>query len=82
MDAWGNTLHKAVLGLAEMIAVGFDLPKKTFVDMAQYGPHLLAPTASDLNKYGAVGTVLAGFHYDLNFLYVLPALSLMSFFGL
>ncbi|KAF8929165.1 hypothetical protein BGZ58_009125 [Dissophora ornata] len=44
MDAWGNTLHKAVLGLAEMIAVG------------------------DLNKYGKVGTVLAGFHYDLNFL--------------
>jgi isopenicillin N synthase-like dioxygenase len=68
MDVWGNTLHKAVLGLAEMIAVGFGLPKKTFVDMAQYGPHLLAPTASDLNKFGAVGTVLAGFHYDLNFL--------------
>lgn len=65
---WGNTLHMAVLGLAEMIAVGFDLPKKTFVDMTQYGPHLLAPTASDLNKYGKVGTVLAGFHYDLNFL--------------
>ncbi|KAF9348267.1 hypothetical protein BGX26_000308 [Mortierella sp. AD094] len=68
MDAWGNTLHMAVLGLAEMIAVGFGLPKKTFVDMARYGPHLLAPTASDLNKYGNVGTVLAGFHYDLNFL--------------
>ncbi|KAI8596790.1 hypothetical protein EDD21DRAFT_311683 [Dissophora ornata] len=68
MDAWGNTLHKAVLGLAEMIAVGFGLPKETFVDMARHGPHLLAPTASDLNKYGKVGTVLAGFHYDLNFL--------------
>ena len=31
-------------------------------------PHLLAPTASDLDKYGAVDTILAGFHTDLNFL--------------
>jgi hypothetical protein len=27
----------------------------------------LAPTGSDLNKF-EVGTVFAGFHYDLNFL--------------
>ncbi len=31
-------------------------------------PHLLAPTASDLNKYGKQDTILAGFHTDLNFL--------------
>ncbi|KAM0338777.1 hypothetical protein ACHAPU_011200 [Fusarium lateritium] len=31
-------------------------------------PHLLAPTASDLNKYGEKDTILAGFHTDLNFL--------------
>lgn len=31
-------------------------------------PHLLAPTASDLAKYGAKDTILAGFHTDLNFL--------------
>lgn len=31
------------------------------------GPHLLAPTASDLDKY-EVGTAFAGFHYDLNFI--------------
>lgn len=31
-------------------------------------PHLLAPTASDLQKYGAKDTILAGFHTDLNFL--------------
>ena len=30
-------------------------------------PHLLAPTASDLVKYGK-DTILAGFHTDLNFL--------------
>jgi len=33
-----------------------------------YGPHLLAPTGSDYSKYGNEGTVLAGYHYDLNFL--------------
>lgn len=30
--------------------------------------HLLAPTASDLVKYGRKDTILAGFHTDLNFL--------------
>ena len=30
--------------------------------------HLLAPTASDLVKYGKKDTILAGFHTDLNFL--------------
>ena len=32
------------------------------------GPHLLAPTGSDMSKFGTIGTVFAGFHYDLNFL--------------
>lgn len=32
------------------------------------GPHLLAPTGSDLRCYGHEGTVFAGYHYDLNFL--------------
>jgi hypothetical protein len=32
------------------------------------GPHLLAPTGSDLEKYNEEGTVFAGYHYDLNFL--------------
>ena len=31
-------------------------------------PHILAPTASDLAKYGKKDTILAGFHTDLNFL--------------
>ena len=32
------------------------------------GPHLLAPTGSDLRRHGQEGTVFAGYHYDLNFL--------------
>jgi isopenicillin N synthase-like dioxygenase len=54
--------------LAEMMAVGFDMPSDTFTSRMVNGPHLLAPTGSDFSKYGEEGTVLAGFHYDLNFL--------------
>lgn len=36
--------------------------------MTPFSPHLLAPTASDLVKYGKEDNILAGFHTDLNFL--------------
>lgn len=68
MNEWGSTLLGAVKTLAEMTAIGFDMPPKTFVDMMEYGSHLLAPTASDFKKFGTEGTVLAGYHYDLNFI--------------
>lgn len=58
----------ALFSLAEMAAVGFEMPADAFTSRMQYGPHLLAPTGSDLNKHGALGTILAGFHYDLNFM--------------
>ncbi|SPO01005.1 uncharacterized protein DNG_03753 [Cephalotrichum gorgonifer] len=51
-----------------MTAVGLGLPAETFSNAGKYGPHLLAPTASDLVKYGENNTILAGFHTDLNFL--------------
>ncbi|KAL8315968.1 hypothetical protein RB597_000049 [Gaeumannomyces tritici] len=68
MDQWGSFMKNAVSDLAEMAAIGLGLPGKTFKEAGQYGPHLLAPTASDLKKYGAKDTILAGFHTDLNFL--------------
>ncbi|ORY46863.1 hypothetical protein BCR33DRAFT_757773 [Rhizoclosmatium globosum] len=68
MDKWGNLLLTSVDTLSEMVAVGFGLPKDTFTKLTKYAPHLLAPTGSDLSLYGKVGTVLAGFHADLNFL--------------
>ncbi|KAF4975715.1 hypothetical protein FZEAL_7532 [Fusarium zealandicum] len=68
MDRWGTSMKNAVSKLAEMAAVGLGLPAEFFSDAGQYGPHLLAPTASDLNKYGQTDTILAGFHTDLNFL--------------
>lgn len=51
-----------------MAAAGLGLPLETFREAGRYGPHILAPTASDLSKYGDEGTILAGFHTDLNFL--------------
>ncbi|KAI1258457.1 Clavaminate synthase-like protein [Xylariaceae sp. FL1019] len=68
MMKWGNSMKSAVSGLAEMAAVGMGLPAETFSDAGRYGPHLLAPTASDLQKHGSNDTILAGFHTDLNFL--------------
>ncbi|KAK7442300.1 hypothetical protein Landi51_09601 [Colletotrichum acutatum] len=68
MDRWGTSMKQAVTGLAEMAAVGLGLPADAFSSAGKYGPHLLAPTASDLVKYGKQDTILAGFHTDLNFL--------------
>lgn len=53
-----------------MTAVGLSLEHDRFTNAGSYGPHLLAPTASDLRKYGKKDTILAGFHSDLNFLLV------------
>ncbi|KAF0349577.1 clavaminate synthase-like protein [Gigaspora margarita] len=68
MNQRGNQMHQAVVGVAEMLSVGFGLPANTFPDLTKYGPHLLAPTATDLNKYGKLDVICAGFHYDINFL--------------
>ncbi|KAG5986264.1 hypothetical protein E4U54_005514 [Claviceps lovelessii] len=68
MDRWGTCMKNAVSKLSEMAAIGLDLPAGFFSDAGKYGPHLLAPTASDLTKYAAKDTILAGFHTDLNFL--------------
>ncbi|KAL7948005.1 hypothetical protein V8C42DRAFT_316368 [Trichoderma barbatum] len=68
MDLWGSSMKNAVSKLSEMTALGLGLQADHFSSASRYGPHLLAPTASDLTKYGAKDTILAGFHTDLNFL--------------
>ncbi|KAG8959006.1 hypothetical protein FRC03_008550 [Tulasnella sp. 419] len=60
MDKWGNCMKNAVEGVAEMAAIGFGLDRGTFKEAGAYGPHLLAPTASDLRKYGERDSILAG----------------------
>lgn len=68
MDMWGNKMLATLHEIAGMAAEGFGLKKDTFHKAMRFGPHLLAPTGSNFNNYGKVGTVLAGYHYDLNFL--------------
>ncbi|EEF49197.1 uncharacterized protein LOC8287550 [Ricinus communis] len=68
MDSWGHKMISAIEAVAEMAAIGFGLPKDAFTSLMKQGPHLLAPTGSDLRCYGEEGTVFAGYHYDLNFL--------------
>jgi len=68
MDRWGYQMMASVHTVAEMLAVGLDLPLDTFTKILEKGPHLLAPTGSDLGRFSQTDTVFAGFHYDLNFL--------------
>jgi len=68
MNTWGGKMTDALFTIAEMAAVGFAMPEDTFTSRMMYGPHLLAPTGSDFKEFGDLGHVLAGFHYDLNFL--------------
>lgn len=68
MDKWGSLMLQAIQTVAGMVAVGLELEPKTFSNLLDKGPHLLAPTGSDFGRFNKEGTVLAGFHYDLNFL--------------
>jgi hypothetical protein len=62
MNNWGGKMQSSVQVVAEMLAVALGLEKDLFLKMAENGPHLLAPTGTDLKEYGTVNTVLAGFH--------------------
>ncbi|XP_057978714.1 uncharacterized protein LOC131165069 [Malania oleifera] len=68
MNSWGYKMISAIEAVADMAAIGFGLPKDAFTSLMKQGPHLLAPTGSDLERHGQEGTVFAGYHYDLNFL--------------
>ena len=39
-----------------MLAVGLGLEQDYFVDAGKYGSHLLAPTATDLDRFGKADT--------------------------
>lgn len=68
MNGWGYKMISAVEVVAEMAAIGFGLSKDSFTSLMLEGPHLLAPTGSDLLRHGKEGTVFSGYHYDLNFM--------------
>jgi hypothetical protein len=45
-----------VEGVSRMLAVGLGLEQDYFVDAGKYGSHLLAPTATDLDRFGKPDT--------------------------
>lgn len=55
MESWGKQIKAAVEGVSEALAVGLGLERGTFTKAGEFGPHLLAPTSTDLVKYGKVG---------------------------
>lgn len=56
MENWGQQIKTAVEGVSEMLAVGLGLERDTFLRAGEFGSHLLAPTATDLRKYGKEGS--------------------------
>lgn len=62
MTAWGDHMLAAVRTVAEMAAVGLELPRDALTSRMQRAPHLLAPTGADLGGGVEVGTVFAGYH--------------------
>jgi len=68
MDKWGELMMQSLSTASEMIAVGLGIPSTTFLNLLNNGPHLLAPTGSDLGQHNKLDTIFAGYHYDLNFL--------------
>jgi isopenicillin N synthase-like dioxygenase len=80
MDKWGNSLMDSLYKVTELLSIGLckvrdrdseDSSKSEFVNefknLIKDGPHLLAPTGSNLSNVKK-NDVLAGFHADMNFL--------------
>lgn len=55
MATWGTQIKGAVEGVSRMLAVGLGLEEDTLIEAGKFGPHLLAPTSTDLEKYGKEG---------------------------
>jgi len=70
LDGWGGKMVAALDTVARAVAVGLGLPSSSFAGLLHQGPHLLAPTGSDLGSHTVPGTVLAGYHADLNLITV------------
>jgi len=77
MDKWGNSLMDTIYKVTEFLAKGiFEVADTNysesefvneFTNLIKDGPHLLAPTGSNLSNVKRAD-VLAGFHADMNFL--------------
>ena len=67
LNTWGSLMLDAINTVARMFEAAVGMEPGSLVEMMRGAPHLLAPTGSDLERYGK-GTIFAGYHYDLNFI--------------
>lgn len=65
-QAWGDQMSQTLDTVRIMLAFGYRLPWSHFLFDTTAAPHLIAPTGSDLDRFGTPGTMLAGCHQDLN----------------
>lgn len=65
MNTWGNKLLQTVKKVTGIIETELNTE---LLDLLDGGNHLLAPTGTDISKFGTPGTVYASFHYDISFL--------------
>jgi isopenicillin N synthase-like dioxygenase len=72
MNDWGERMLEVATLVAALLERGLNLPRAHLTQMMVNGPHLLAPTGSNLGDASLAkeGTILAGYHSDLNFLTV------------
>ena len=75
MNQWGTLMLGCTTTVSEMLAVGLDLEKDAFSSRMKKGPHLLAPTGSDLARYNK-DTIFAGFHYGKSYDFLLSSYTL------
>jgi len=68
MDNWGNKMLNTIKDIVYIMEIGLNLKYNTLSKLLHNGPHLLAPTGSNFNKYNKLNTVLAGYHYDISLL--------------
>ena len=69
--SWGKKMLDALDAVATGAAIGLGMSSPDAISsLLHEGPHLLAPTGSDLGRHSRPGTVLAGCHADLNLLTV------------
>ena len=62
-NQWGNGLVNAGRTISQGIALGLGLDINFFNEKMELAPHLLAPTATDMNEYGKKNEIIAGYHY-------------------
>lgn len=67
LNRWGLLMLQAIKTVVRMFEHATGLPQGRLESMMDQAPNLLAPTGSDLGRHG-LGSILAGYHYDLNFI--------------